>query len=180
MNKKSDTTFDQNITMQSPTAVHSLENNVAQLLTRLTVVQEELLEVLHQKREMMVQCDADGMRALQPREEALNNQLQQLHDRRGELLQHATEQGLRAKTLRQLTAQLPCRDDEELENQAGTVADRMRLLQHQSLTNWVLAQRSLLHVSQLLEIIATGGRFQPTYGKREPVSSSGALVDRVG
>ncbi|MCU0373434.1 MAG: hypothetical protein MUE56_09370, partial [Ignavibacteria bacterium] len=30
----------------------------------------------------------------------------------------------------------------------------MRLLQHQSLTNWVLAQRSMLHLSQLLEIIA--------------------------
>jgi len=54
---------------------------------------------------------------------------------------------------------------------------RMRLLQHHSLANWVLAQRCLLHVSQLLEIIATGGRMQPTYGDKDPVHSRGALVN---
>jgi hypothetical protein len=54
----------------------------------------------------------------------------------------------------------------------------MRLLQHQSLANWVLAQRVMLHLSQLLEIFATGGRLQPTYGRGEMPTSSGALVDR--
>ena len=54
----------------------------------------------------------------------------------------------------------------------------MRLLQNQSITNWVLAQRSLLHVSQLLEIIATGGRLQPTYGEGETVHSVGSLVNQ--
>jgi hypothetical protein len=53
----------------------------------------------------------------------------------------------------------------------------MRLLQHHSLANWVLAQRSLLHVAQMLEIIATGGRLQPTYGNGESSMSGGALVD---
>jgi hypothetical protein len=56
-------------------------------------------------------------------------------------------------------------------------AHRMRLLQHQSLANWVLAQRSVLHVAQLLEIIATGGRMQPTYGDRESVHARGSLVN---
>jgi hypothetical protein len=54
----------------------------------------------------------------------------------------------------------------------------MRLLQHQSLANWVLAQRSLLHVSQLIEIIATGGRMQPTYGDKESVHARGSLVNQ--
>ena len=53
----------------------------------------------------------------------------------------------------------------------------MRILQHHSLANWVLAQRSLLHVSQLLEIIATGGRMQPTYGDSESVHARGSLVN---
>jgi hypothetical protein len=57
-------------------------------------------------------------------------------------------------------------------------ASRLRLLQHQSLANWVLAQRSLLHVSQLLEIIATGGRMQPTYGDKESVHARGSLVNQ--
>ena len=55
----------------------------------------------------------------------------------------------------------------------------MRLLQHQSLTNWVLAQKALLHVAQMLEIIATGGRLKPTYGKDAwPRTPRGRLVDQ--
>jgi hypothetical protein len=52
-------------------------------------------------------------------------------------------------------------------------------LQHQSLTNWVLVQRTLLHLSQLIEIIATGGRLKPTYGKGSDHQAGGALVDRA-
>ena len=49
----------------------------------------------------------------------------------------------------------------------------MRLLQHHSLTNWVLVQRTLIHLSQVLEIIATGGRLKPTYGKDDSADSGG-------
>jgi len=161
-------------------SAHGLEDDVADLLVNLTRVQEDLLEVLREKRELMIQCDSDGMRALQPREETVNGQLQQLYEQRGDLLQRATQQGIRADTLRKLASHLPHPDEKELEDQIQDVSDRMRLLQHESLTNWVLAQRSLLHVSQLLEIVATGGRLQPTYGKGQPVATSGALVDRVG
>ena len=58
-------------------------------------------------------------------------------------------------------------------------AGKSRLLQHQSLTNWVVVQRTLLHLSQLLEIIATGGRLRPTYGKESPAASGGALLDHA-
>jgi hypothetical protein len=65
-------------------------------------------------------------------------------------------------------------------------AERSRLLQHQCLTNWVLVQRTLLHLSQLIEIIATGGRLQPTYSNSTDRHSphggamvGGALVDRA-
>ena len=68
---------------------------------------------------------------------------------------------------------------QKIETQPGRrLTGRMDLLQHHSLANWVLAQRSLLHISQLLEIIATGGRLRPTYGKSEPVLARGALVDQ--
>ena len=56
---------------------------------------------------------------------------------------------------------------------------RTRVLRHHSLTNWVLVQRTLIHLSQMLEIIATGGEMQPTYGKEESVHARGALVDRA-
>jgi hypothetical protein len=55
---------------------------------------------------------------------------------------------------------------------------KMQLLQHHSLAGWVLAQRSLLHVSQLLEILATGGRMQPTYGSRESIHACGSMLNQ--
>ena len=42
-----------------------------------------------------------------------------------------------------------------------------------------LVQRALIHLSQMLEIIATGGQMQPTYEKKDSVEASGALVDRA-
>ncbi len=43
----------------------------------------------------------------------------------------------------------------------------------------VAAQRTVLHLSQLLEIIATGGRAQPTYGKGRSADCGGALLDQA-
>ena len=153
---------------------------IGQLLVSLTSVQDELLDVLQKKRQMMADCDSDGMRAMQPREEALNEKLQNIHHQRATLLDRAQQQGISVDSLQSLASELPPTEPSDLEDRLQDVSGKMRLLQHQSLTNWVLAQRSLLHVSQLLEIIATGGRLQPTYGKGAAVPPSGALVDRMG
>ena len=70
-----------------------------------------------------------------------------------------------------------------LGKQAKAASLRARLLQHESLTNWVLAQRTLLHLSQILEIVATGGVEKPTYAKGQTATSTGAatgaIVDRA-
>ena len=42
--------------------------------------------------------------------------------------------------------------------------------------NSPLAQRALLHVAQVLEIIATGGRLQPTYGSGDNPALRGNLL----
>jgi len=119
------------------------------------------------------------MLRLRPREHEVNQKLQQCFERRGELLQEAAYQGIEVEPLRSLADHLNP-DDSKLDAHLDQVSQRMRLLQHHSLTNWVLAQRSLLHVSQLLEIIATGGRLKPTYGKGESAMSKGSLVDEAG
>ena len=48
-----------------------------------------------------------------------------------------------------------------------------------SLAQWVAVQRTVLHLSQMLEIIATGGRSQPTYGMGVGSQRSGALMDQA-
>ena len=69
--------------------------------------------------------------------------------------------------------------DAEAKRRIREAANRSQLLRHQSLTNWVVVQRSLLHLSQMIEIIATGGRPKPTYDKGSGSHSGGSLVDRA-
>ena len=154
------------------------ETSLVELLEELTDVQDELLEVLRQKRQQMASADAAGMETLQQREEQLGQRLQECHQRRETMLDEARNAGLPGENLRRLATAIDKENTGGLRKQVKESTARMRLLQHESLTNWVLAQRSLLHVSQMLEILATGGRFQPTYGKESAAHRRGALMDR--
>jgi flagellar biosynthesis/type III secretory pathway chaperone len=158
------------------------EQAITQLLAELSSTQQELLEVLAEKRARLAAVDVAGMNELQTREQALLERLQACHARREELLAAATREGLPGDSMTSLAKRaVPAgkgTSGEKLRKELATSASRMRLLQNQSLTNWVVAQRSLLHVSQLLEIIATGGRLQPTYGVGDgALHARGGLVD---
>ncbi len=154
------------------------EHELGVLLEELSSVQDELLAVLVAKKDCLAAADIEGLPDLQLRELALGERLQACHQRRGDILAAAREQDLPGDSLGQLAATLPARQRDKLGKQVKESEGRMRLLQNQSITNWVLAQRSLLHVSQLLEIIATGGRLQPTYGDGEMAHSVGGLVNQ--
>lgn len=153
------------------------EQNFASLIGDLTVVQTELLEVLDAKRQHMIRGEMDRSKELDPRAELLIERLQACHERRTELLSFAAERGMPSSSLGKLATKASVGNRGKLVKQVNEASSRTRLLHHHCLATWVLAQRSLLHVAQMLEIIATGGRLQPTYGKVEPNSSGGALVD---
>ena len=157
----------------------SLESEIVDLLSELSSVQDELLEVLTQKRDFMANTDIPAMQQLEPRQQQLAARLQQCHDRRRALLDKAAQEGHPADSIGQLAAGMPPDIRDRLTKRVQESSARTRLLQHQSLSNWVLAQRSLLHLSQLLEIVATGGRIQPTYGKSESEHLRGGLVDEA-
>lgn len=155
-----------------------LETEIAGLLDELSDVQRDLLDVLEAKRECMASNDTKGMMDLHPQTEALCDRLRICHERREDLLSQAKQHGLPGENLGRLASALPTAQRGQVKRQLQDASSRMRLLQHNSLTNWVLAQRTILHLSQLLEIIATGGQLQPTYSKDETSESRGALVDR--
>jgi flagellar biosynthesis/type III secretory pathway chaperone len=158
-------------------ASQSWESQVNDLLAELSDVQAELLVVLQEKRERLAAIDLSGLTALQPREEALVQRLDACQRRRRELLAAAAAEGRPADSLGMLTSSATDGARGKLGDQVKSASARMRLLQHHSLANWVLAQRCLLHVSQSLEIIATGGRMRPTYGDKDSVHARGALVN---
>lgn len=155
------------------------ESELAGFLADLSAVQDQSLELLSRKRQLLVKVDTQGLAAMAPEEQELLERLQQCLERREQLLVRAAKEGLPSGSITALAQVLPREDRNRLGGRMQTAAARMRLLQHESLTNWVLVQRTLLYLSQLLEIIATGGRMQPTYGRGEPAPAGGALVDRA-
>jgi hypothetical protein len=164
----------------------SLESDIAGLLGDLSAVQRDLLDVLTRKRTMLAAGDGASLSAMAAGEEQLMTRLQACQERRQRLLEQAAAEGRPADSIRALAGSLKSTSRDRLKSEVEEAQHRSRLLQHEALTNWVLVQRSLLHLSQLVEIIATGGRMQPTYGngsdrlgRRNDVGVGGALVDRA-
>jgi len=156
----------------------SWETELAQFLTELSATQDELLAVLKRKLELLATADAKGLEELGAVELQLSERLQTCYRRRCDMLERAGREGLPSDSLKSLTARLPGDRRKQLQSQVAQAAGKSRLLQHQSLTNWVITQRTLLHLSQMLEIIATGGRMRPTYGGDEN-GSQGSLLDHA-
>jgi hypothetical protein len=157
----------------------SWETDIGALLTDLADAQKALLELLNEKRQLLAMGDREALAGMADREQNLLERLQACHDRRQQLLSRAESEGLPADSIRSLSDHLPAESRGRLQAGIREAADRSRLLQHQSLTNWVLVQRTLLHLTQMIEIIATGGRPRPTYGNGSDRAPSGALVDRA-
>jgi flagellar biosynthesis/type III secretory pathway chaperone len=155
-----------------------IEIEIGALLDELSSVQTELLEVLGEKREALATADVARLGELAPREERLAQRLADCQERRRALLAVARQQGQPSENVAKLATKAGGGKANKLGSRVKETAAQMRILQHHSLANWVLAQRSLLHVSQLLEIIATGGRMQPTYGDKESVHACGSLVNQ--
>lgn len=157
----------------------SYETEIGSLLAELADVQSGLLGVLNEKRQLLVAGDTNALTAIGAREQELASRLQSCHDRRQQLLARADIDGLPADSIQSLSQQLPTASRAQVQAGIRDAANRSHLLRHQCLTNWVVVQRSLLHLSQMIEIIATGGRPKPTYDKGSGSRAGGALVDRA-
>jgi hypothetical protein len=157
----------------------SYEGEIGALLAELADVQSALLTVLGEKRKLLMAGNVDALTVIGAREEELAVRLQACHERRQQLLARADAEGMPADSIQSLSNQLPESGRRNVQASIREAANRSQLLRHQSLTNWVVVQRSLLHLSQMIEIIATGGRPKPTYDKGSGTQSGGSLVDRA-
>jgi len=155
------------------------DSELAHLLERLANTQQQLLKLLGQKHDRLLKRDHEGLAALAPQEEALCRELQACHDHRQQLLEAASEAGLPADSIQSLTKALPPEKAQGLQQPIDETNQRSQLIRHQSLSQWVVVQRTLLHLSHMLEIVATGGQLQPTYGKGTASENSGTLMDQA-
>lgn len=161
------------------TETPALESDIAGLLSELSAVQGDLLDVLSKKRTMLAAGDGAALGSIASRERDLVTRLQACQDRRQQLLAQAESEGRPSDSIRALSKSLPVESRNRLRGDLEEARARSRLLQHECLTNYVLVQRTLIHLSQMIEIIATGGRMKPTYGNGSDRQDQGALVDQA-
>jgi hypothetical protein len=154
------------------------ETELAGFLNELSSVQTELLDLLTTKRKRLAAADLVGLAELADREQELTARLHACQEARASLLRQAQTHGWPGDSLQSVQASRP-QGSAGMDSTFRQAAARTRLLQQESISNWVLTQRTLLYLSQLLELIGTGGRRRPTYGKGEPACATGALMDRA-
>ncbi|HMO84848.1 MAG TPA: hypothetical protein PKC18_08015, partial [Lacipirellulaceae bacterium] len=128
---------------------------------------------------MLMARDHAGLAALADRERLLGEELQACHAERERLLAAADAEGLPHQSLADLSAALPAPAADRLGGPVAEARRGARLIRHECLSQWVAAQRSVLHLAQMLEIIATGGHGRPTYGVGRPSERGGALIDQA-
>ncbi len=165
--------------LELPESIDAWEEPLTKLLADLSETQTELLDVLGRKRDLLAGGDRDGLAAIQPEEQRLSERLAECQQRRQGMLEAAGERGTPQPDLRSLANAMPDAARKSLRPKLREAQSRARLLQHQSLTNWVLVQRTLLHLSQMIEIVATGGEKPPTYEKSGPSPAGGVLMDQA-
>ena len=155
------------------------ESELAAMLGDLLGVQDDFLKLLGKKRELLMAADPHGLDTLAGEEQRLVEALQACVQRREVLLEEARREGLPAESIQALSTALPVEQQHRLHPKVAQAKSNSRLLQHHSLGHWVAVQRHLLHLSHLLEIIATGGQMKPTYSEEDKSRARGALVDRA-
>lgn len=154
------------------------ELELATFMNDLLAVQSETLDMLVQRREMLAKADLDGLVGLGHHEQELVDRLQGCLARREELLDRAKQEGLDSKNIQSLTQSLPPEQRGDAKRQVTEVNAKTRLLKKQTLVNWVITQKALIHLSQMLEIIATRGRGKPTYEKGNQAATGGLLINQ--
>ena len=158
---------------------NTLETQLGELLERLAGTQQDLLALLSRKHDLLMSRDHEALSALAPEEQRLSAELQACHQQRQQLLDQAAAAGLPADSIQSLSNVLPAEAAKNVQRSVEESKQRSQLLRHQSISQWVVVQRTVLHISQMLEIIATGGQLQPTYGKGGPAENSGSLMDQA-
>lgn len=154
-------------------------DELATYLNDLSAVQGELLATLSEKRAALLASDRTRLEAVNDHEAQLAARLQVCQSRRAEMLERAGAQGEPHDSIRTLATSLPAAGRLRIVSEIDSAEHQTRMLQQECLTNWVVVQRTMLHLSQMLEIIATGGRQRPTYGKGDCAQGHGVLVDHA-
>ncbi|MDR3109523.1 MAG: flagellar protein FlgN [Planctomycetaceae bacterium] len=146
----------------------------------LESAQENAMSVLQRKQKSLANANVKEIQTVTEEEKASVERLEVCLKRRETLLEEAAKNKLPSDSIESLCKVLP--QNAGLTDRVKKSKHNSRLIQYQSLTNWVITQRSVIHLNQLIELIKNKGKKSPTYNKdkqKTNPNNGGNLVDKV-
>ena len=156
-----------------------MKTNLLDFLHLLIRVQGQMIAVLRKKQALLVKPEKEAMALISVEEEDSLEKMQHVFKRREELLTAARLQNISGDSIEQLCEHFFPRNIEtqKMLNEIKHRTHQIRLLAY---TNWTMSRKSLIHVSQILELLETRGQGKTTYHPQPGAETSrGNVVDRV-
>jgi hypothetical protein len=158
-----------------------LARDIEDLLVAIDESQAALGVTYRDKRAAIRQANGPEIGRLTKIEETLVTELQVLVRRREQILQQAQQRGLPANSLTAIVQTF----DEPLRTRLLTQIEETRRVtdanRRESWILWIVCKQSLRFFSDVIELIANGGRRAPVYlarpGAVAEMSTGGALLD---
>ncbi|MGL4595561.1 MAG: flagellar export chaperone FlgN [Thermoguttaceae bacterium] len=150
-------------------------------LNQLAQVQERALAVLTSKQSLLIHPDKEKLIAISKEEQEVVAALHEMEMARNQILEDAKMKGYESDSLRSFIEQIAPQNI-EMNHQIKQAEKRSRDIRFVALANWTMTQKSIVHLSQMLELIETRGQGKTTYKRLtspEKQSSGGGLVDRI-
>ena len=155
-----------------------MKTDLLDFLNQLIETQKQMFDVLHKKQKMLVKPEKVALAKITAEEEHMVEKMQQVLNRREELLTSARLQNIDGDSIEQLCRHFfPC--NVEVQKLLDEVKHRVHQIHLLAYTNWTMSRKSMIHVSQILELLETRGQGKTTYHPRHSDGSGGSFVDRV-
>ena len=156
-----------------------MKKQLLNFLNQLIETQVQMLAMLQKKQAILVQPKKQAIALIYAEEEGTVKTMQDMLQRREEILTAARLQNVRGDSIEQLCEHFFPRNIEvhKLLTETRQYTHQIRLLAY---TNWTMSRKSLIHVSQILELLETRGQGKTTYQPSANTDASGGgFVDRA-
>jgi hypothetical protein len=156
--------------------LESLKVLLTQYLADLDVAQANVFDFLNQQQIHLFQLNSAKQLDDTPQDVMELEELRNLVTRRVELLNLARSQGLNVTTLQDLAVRL---DDSQgsLIYTSRLMKRKVESMRYASLSHWISCQKACLHYSQLVQLIANGGRKSLMTGSVNRPIQGGVILD---
>ena len=133
-------------------------------LSSLETLQAILKSLYRKRKDALTEGDLIGIKSCHVQEEQVTKQLQQLLEDRKIIIQSANQRQFPGITLREVAQSVFALSDfsplekNHLEGKIKLAEEQMAELRQESWTQWIIANRNLQYVNDVIELIANGGK----------------------